>query len=329
MKLGIAAIVALLCVTLVSAQSSRNGAFKVDVSTNAEAKGTAENTVWTAKVFDKEGRYRYAVSKEIPFDMQFPSLSIADNGALLVAYSLDGLIEFYSPQGVIIRSLHLNRQLLGNYEQVVKCSAGEDRAAILVSHPEKSNAELLFISLEGEELWRKTLKGRNAAEVFLGAEQQYVAAGSYTADANVTSNCQVFDARGNEISSYDRAFRFADIAANGMIVLSDRNSVRLFKLGSAKPLFEWKPSNNEEIVTNVRLLGQDAVCSVELVQTDSRTPTYVNPRLLVLSIDGTVKKESRLASISTKPSSLIIDGSTATLTSAAKRLSLSVTDEIR
>ncbi len=289
------------------AQSSRYGAFSASITKTGNAKNSREHNTWTAGILDRNGKTQYHISREIPFDMQYPSIYVGDDGSAVVLYVFVGAIDFYNANGDLIRTLEPFGRKTAEHEQMIKCSMAGDRASFLLSTPNIENAELVMTNLQGMELWRKQLRGRQAAEVFLSSDAKYVAAGSYTINATLENFTELFGEEGQPLQTLSTVFRFADFSPDGRFVFSDRNAVTVTRANADTPGFVWKTERREHVVTGVKVVGNAVVCTVEDVQMDSGIPTYNNPMLVALNGQGKALRSARLAVTSTSPSVISIE----------------------
>jgi hypothetical protein len=306
------------------AQTSRNDEYTAIIVRRAGAKTHREHNTWVARVVDRRGATRYQISKDIAFDTQFPAIYLTDDGASVVVRVFDGLVEFYDGAGNLVRTLEPFGRKTTEHEQTIKCNVAGNRAALLFSTPEANNATLLLTDVSGRELWRKNLKEKQAAEVFLSRNGKYVVAGSYTFGTRLRSFTQAFDEDGNEAGVFDDAFRCADISDGGRIVLSGKNSLSIHQLGQPKLKFVWKTERRDQIVTGVRIAGSDVACSVEHVVMKEGIPMYLNPSLVVLDATAKVRTSKQLRSSSTTPSTIRVTPHQVVLTSKSSSVFLPI-----
>ncbi len=300
-------VIVIFFAIVAQAQSSRNGAFSTSVAKTGNAKNSREHNTWTAGIIDRNGRIQYQISREIPFDMQCPSIYVGDDGSAIVVHVFVGAIDFYNTNGNVVRTLEPFGRKTAEHEQIIKCSVAADRASFLLSTPDAENAVLVMTNLHGMELWRKQLRGRQAAEVFLSSDAKYIAAGSYTMNATLQNVTELFGEEGEPLQTLNTVFRFADFSPDGRFVFSDRNAVTVTRANADTPSFVWKTERREHVVTGVKLVGNAVVCTVEDVQVDNGMPTYNNPMLVALNGQAKALRSARLAVTSTSPSVISIE----------------------
>ncbi len=288
------------------AQQSRNEEFSVRVQTRSGAKNAREHNTWTATVVDKNGRQRFQLSKEIAFDVQFPFLSVADNGACIVISSFDGVIEFYGATGTLSKTLLPFGKRTAEYEQNIKCSAAGSKAALLYSSPHDERSSLLMTDLDGNELWRATLKGKQAGEVFLSSDAKFVAAGSYTFSEKILRMTEVFDVSGKAVRSFSFLFRQADIADDGRVLLAEREKVLFASLSNNHNGVQWNAAGANQVITSARIVGNFSAIVVETGNLPKGKLVYQNPSLVVFNKHGKEIARTKLNSSSPSPAQLTI-----------------------
>jgi hypothetical protein len=288
------------------AQHSHNEEFSARIHTRGGAKNSREHNTWTANIVDHNGATRYQLSKEIPFDMQYPAVHLSDSGACLVTLVFSGIVEFYDNRGNLITSVEPFGRKTTEHEQVIKCAISENRVALLCSSPE-SKAMVMMFDSQGSELWRAPLKGKNGGEVFISDDARFVAAGSYAVAEKVFRTTEVFDATGKVVRTFDVMFRTADIASDDRIALADRDNVLIASLRDKASPVKWSKSASNDIVTGVRFVNNFVAFSVETVNLPKGSPVYVNPSLMVLNVKGKEVARSRLRASSSTPATLTIE----------------------
>ncbi len=303
------------------AQTSRNGEYSADVSRVAPAKNKQEHNTWTAGVVDRQGRTLYRIVKPVAFDVQYPAIYLFDDGSAILVSAFAGEITFYDNAGNPKSTLQLFGHPTTEYEQVVKCSVGGDRAAILYSTPGQANATLLMLDAQANELWRTALGAKNAGEVFLSNDGQTTAAGSYDVERNLQTT-ETFDAAGKSLRTFNILFRHADIASGNSIVLADRDNVLLASLTSSETPIKWiRPSGN--VITGVRFVDDFVAVVVESVNLPQGSPLYFDPSLIVLDAKGKKIAGTELHSSSANSAALIVDRGNIIVKSSSSQASIS------
>ncbi len=308
------------------AQISRNDEFSAQVVTGGEAKNLREHNTWSVYVRGKDGAVRYQLVKEIAFDVQFPAVYLADNGAAVVASVFEGAVEFYDSRGNLIAARELFGKRTAEHEQIIKASVAGEHVALLYSTPSWSFAKVAVMNLAGEELWSVPLRGRHAAEVFLSADERYIVAGSYTMESNLKSSTQLLDLHAKQLHTYDGAFRLADISPDDRIALADRNSVRLFQISNSVPAFVWTTNQKEEILTSLRIVNGHVVAVMELVVMESGIPTYKKPTLIVFDSKGSIVTQSALNTSSQHTATLVVGTKNITISSGSAKKTIALSE---
>jgi hypothetical protein len=288
------------------AQQSRNGEFSALVQTRSGAKNACEHNTWAATVVDKNGRQRFQLSKEIAYDVQFPFLSVADNGACIVINSFEGVVEFYSPSGNLDKTLLPFGKRTAEYEQNIKCSTAGSKAALFFSSSESERASLLITDLDGNELWCAALNGKQAGEVFLSSNAKFVAAGSYTPGENILRTTEVFDAAGRAIRSFAFLFRQADIGDDGRVLLAEREKALFASLFNNQNAVQWNAVGANQVITTARIIGTGSAIVLETGNLPNGKLVYQNPSLVVFNANGKEIARIKLNSSSQRPAQLTI-----------------------
>ncbi|MBI5472894.1 MAG: hypothetical protein HY961_11165 [Ignavibacteriae bacterium] len=306
------------------AQTSRNGEFSASVTTSGGAKDRNDHNTWSARIIDRNGKARYEISRDIPFDMQFPSVYVADDGSSIVVYVFVGAVDFYDSRGKLIRTLGPFGKKTAEHEQIIKCSVAGKRAAFLISTPESKYAQLFVTDLGGDELWRKYLRGKNAGEIMLSSDSKLLVAGSYEVNAKPQHFAELFGEDGQALRTLNASFRFADFLPDGRFVFSDRNSVTIASLVGDEAGRTWNTGHKEKIVTALKVVDNIAACAVEQVRIPNGTPAYIDPTLVLLNEEAQVLGTTQINASSQHPSVISTDGKHVRLTSEAKQASIPI-----
>jgi hypothetical protein len=288
------------------AQQSRNGEYSARVHTRSGAKNAREHNMWTATIFHKNGRQRFQLSKEIAFDVQFPSLSVADNGACIVIHSFEGAIEFYHAAGALAKTLFPFGKRTTEYEQNIKCSTAGTKAVFLFSPTAEQRATILATDLSGNELWRSPLNGKQSGEVFLSSDAKFVAAGSYTFGETILRATELFDVSGKVVRSFDFLFRQADIADDGRVLLAEREKVLFASLSNTQKPVRWNAGGANQVITTARIVDKFSAVVVETGNLPNGKLVYQNPSLVVFNTHGKEIARTKLNSSSQSPAQLTI-----------------------
>lgn len=308
----IVATMLLLLPLAVHGQASRSGDFVATTERVGGAKSHPEFNTWNASIRDRAGNLQYRITREVPFDSPYPSIALFDNGEAVVENAFDGTVDFYGSAGSLLKSVFPFGEATAEHEQIIKVSTAGEQAVVLVSSPHRDAAVLMMFDGGGRELWRKSLDGVHAAEVFLSDDAAVAVAGVYTMKESLESYTHVFNGLGESLMRVPGHFRCADVSRNH-IVLGDRNSVRSFAIGNPTPHFSWSTVSPAYVVTDVRIADTRVVCSVEKIEIIGGMPTYINPSLVILDSVGSVAVRREVTSASVRPATLLVSGGTATL----------------
>ena len=320
----IATFLVLGVVVSASGQTSSNGNFSAELATQTRAKNAREQNTWTAKILDRQGGVRYQLTKQIPFDVQFPSIVLADDGGSVVLRVFEGIVEFYGSDGNLVKSYEPFGRRTAEHEQIIKCSVAGNRVALLFSTPDASNATVVMMTLRGEEMWRSSLKAKHAGEVFLSTNGKLVAAGSYEVGRTILRSTEVFDDFGMRIRELNMLFRTADIADDGRIVLADKNNIVLASLIDKNSSAAWTSRVPNQVITSARWVRGFVAFVIESVHLPKGSPMYEHPSLIVLNLKGNEVARTSLRSSSPKPAALGFDSQRITLSSARAQTAIAL-----
>ena len=307
-------------------QSSRSGNYYAEVEIEAKAKRWPEGNSWKATVYDQVGTMQYQISKEVPFDVQYPAIQISDVGGRSVVYSpFEGWIEFYNGKGNVVSTVLPFVGEKPEYERILKCSIAGERAAFLISEPSAPHARVLLTDLEGNQFWDVSLDLKIAAEILLSANSEYVLAGSYTSDDRIERSTTLLDKDGKMQKMFHGIFRYADFdEEENRVVFTERNAVVIASIYDGEPSVRWSSNSREEVVTGARFAGCYVGVVVEKVSLETGKPLYNNPLLVVLNEKAEVLLRKQLVQVSEHPATLRTDGEILTLSSGGSQVRVDV-----
>lgn len=301
-----------------AAQESPSGRFRAEVTLRAGAQRFPESNRWEAQVMDREGVLRYSLSREIAYDIQFPSLRLSDEGWCVLSSGNEGWVEWYGADGMPAGILKPFASPAPDYERIVKTAVGRSHAGLLLSEPGSPEARVLLTDDRGGILWTRMLGLSNAAEIALSEDGRFLVAGAYDGAVPPRAVTVLFDGDGNEVWAREGSFRFADIdPAEGRILLADRNTVTIVPASSPDAEGVWRSGRREHVVTGVRWAGDRAAVAVEEVSLESGVPMYVTSTLLLLDRTGAVLDRRDVALPSAHPSALHVEADRVELRSPA------------
>ena len=318
----------LACCTLSSvfgsAQHSRRGTYYAEVMQQGGARQYPDQNLWHAAVFHRSGVAQYQLEQRVPYDLQFPALYLSDDGGqAIVVSSFDARIEFYDGRGNLVREVRPSVSGDPTYERIVKCSVAGGRAAFLVSSPDTPHTEVYLTTIDGTEIWRRTLPQNTAGEIFLSSNGAYLVAGSYSSDREIVTSTVLFDASGSVVRTLETLFRDADIAPErNVLAMSDRNEVILESLDGRAERASWSTARTEEIITRIRIVDGRAAAAVETVDLTSGAPVYVRSRLVVLDRGGKEVEQRGLEGSHPNPAVLEIEEDAIVISSGERTASI-------
>lgn len=306
-------------------EARRSGAFYAETEIRAEAEKYPEMNSWTTTVYARGGETRYKLSREVPYDVPFPTIYVADDGRSVLVISFDGLIEFHDQGGTLVRKISPFPLATTDYERVITCSVAGDRTAFVVSESRGTNARLIVTDLEGHETQNIQLTGEHAGQVFVSNSGSHVLAGSYSSDDKIRLSTVLFDRLGKPIREFDLLFRHADISEDDeLVVVADRNALLIAGLDARGPAMRWTTGSTGKVITDVKVVGRFAAAVVEAISMEEGKPVYNSPTLMVVDRTGQVAATRTLTGTSSRPATLRAEGSTVTLSNEKLFVTLDV-----
>lgn len=159
-------------------QTSRLGSYTATVTPTGGAQRAGEFNSVRVGVADKAGAEIYSVSKQIPFDVPFPSAGVFESGHLMLIYGFDGFIEFYDQHGVLLSTLRPLKDARPEHERNVAAAVHDSIAALLVSKPGKDGCTLLTVSDRGDVLNETRVDGSSSSGIAISNSGSLIAAGT-------------------------------------------------------------------------------------------------------------------------------------------------------
>jgi hypothetical protein len=302
---------------------SRGGYCYATVEHGVDAKRWPEANPWVATIYHRERGRLYEISREVPFDQQFPALHVSDEGQSVLLQSFDGRIEFYDAAGRRVGVVSPFVDEAPEFERIFKCSLADDRAVFLFSSPLEKNVNLIMTNLNGQQKWKTRLPNTDAGEVFMSQSGNHILAGSYTSNGQLILSSTLLDGNGQVLRTFPFLFRYADVSTDdSRFVLSDRNRVVIGSMvGTDEPAM-WSTVRKEDIVTEVRFVEDRIAVVVESVSISTGTPVYHDPTLVLLNEQARQVLRKQIESTSGAPAFLEVLGDTLTLSSGKNRMML-------
>jgi WD40 repeat protein len=314
------------CVGAVIAQTSRSGDFYAETEIRVAAEKYLERNLWTATVYARGAERKYQLSREVPYDVPFPTIYLSDDGRSVLVISLDGLIEFYDQSGNIVGKISPFPLATPDYERVITCSIAGDRAGFVVSESRGTNARLILTDLEGHEAQNIQLAGKHAGQVYVSNSGSHLLASSYSSDDKIRLSTVLFERLGKSIHEFDMLFRHADISEDDeLVVMTDRNALLIAGLDARASAVRWTTGSTERVITDVKVVGGLVAAVVEEISIEAGKPVYTSPSLVVVDRKGQVVATRTLTGTSSRPAVLRAEGSTATLSTGNLSVTLDVT----
>jgi hypothetical protein len=309
----------------VMAQTSRSGAFYAETEIKTAAAKYPELNSWTATVYARGGERKYQISRQVPYDVPYPTIYVANNGRSVLVISFDGLIEFYDRSGTLVRKISAFPLASPDYERVITCSIAGEVAAFDVSESQGTNARLILTDLEGHETQSTPLTGKHAGQVYISNSGSHLLAGSYSSDNEIKLTTVLFDKLGKSIHEFEMLFRHADISEDDeLVVVADRNRLLIAGLDTRAPATHWTTGSTERVITDVKIAGGFVAAVVEEIRIEAGKPVYVSPSLVVVDRKGQVAASRTLTGTSSRPAVLRSEGSTVTLSNESAFVTLDV-----
>lgn len=282
------------------------GEYRSVITTGGDARRASEMNWWIASVRDPQGIEAYTVRMEVPFDVPFPSITLAPGGESVVIDACRGLVEFYSRTGVRVGMWEPFASRVPNYERIIKCAAAQERVAFLLSSPEASVVRIEERDLNGAPLASAELAGRGAGEIIRSSDGSFILAG--TTDPAIDGGGRTF-LLSRELSrrgEHDLSMRSAAFSDDGgRYVVADRWSIVYAEAG--KEVFQWRVDSPERLITAVALSGDRCAVVVETIAVGDGPPLFHDAGLVVVDGSGVVVEERITRGASRRPARLSVE----------------------
>jgi len=287
MKGALVFLAAALAAAPVHAQDSPGGTTRAEVSIAGGAVRYPESNRWEARITGRDGTLRYVLSREVPFDVQFPSVRVEDEGWCVVASGNEGWVEWYDANGSLVRSWRPFASPVPEYERVLKTAVGSGRTGVLLSEPGSGASRAVLTDAAGEILWTHALPYPHAGEISLAADGRFLLAGSYDTSVPPRTATVLLDAAGVEVWTREGMFRHADVdAVQGRVALGDRSGVTILPAAPGGSAAVWRTGSPAEVVSAVRWAGERLAVAAEEVSVGEEGPRYVSTSLVILDRAG-------------------------------------------
>jgi len=317
-----------LAIQSLCGQASRSGDYYATIEQIADAKRWPETNLWKATIHHRERGKLYEISKEVPYDVQYPALYLSGvDGRSVILQPFDGRIEFYDTLGSRVAALSPFVEESPDYERIIKCSLARDRAVFLTSSPTERGVSLVMTDMNGEQKWRIRLAHTTAGEVHVSENGRCILAGSYTSDDQLIRSTVLLDNSGKILRTLPQLFRYADFDADGSrFVISGRNSVTIGSITGTEGVSTWSTRSREEIVTAVRWTRNHVAVVVETVDISTGKPAYHAPSLVLLNEHAGAVLKKQIDSKSDAPATLEVSDDLVTLSSGNRHLRVTLED---
>lgn len=275
--------------------------------------GSAENRKLRIEVYTANREKRYEIQRDYYYDDPLPFAAISDpDGSLIIGQKATGEIQFYNPNGSLIREIRLFDDTEYDPERTLHIDLSKDGSSAAMAagkrgaSPAGSNAPnpsaepyLFLFSLKGEELWRKPLPDFNSSAAAISDDGQYIAANSYTVaiDGSTTKRTIIFDNTGNEIGQVDILFKQAGFSSDSkFLILADNTTATAFNLATGNISWSYTISNSEAMITAANISNNGEIAILLVAETEFRESTfiYINPQLEILNNSGNLLQELEL-----------------------------------
>jgi len=306
------------------AQESRGGGFQAIVEKKGGAKNAAETNHWSASVVERTGKEVYRITRDVPFDVQFPAIHVSDvEGRAVVVQPLNGIVEFYDGRGGLVNTMTFSVTNDLDYERILKCSVGAGRVAVLTSERDV-DARVIMCTIDGRELWRRTLKGTQAAEILLSATGDVVVVGSYVFADGLQASTEMLDGEGRRLREMSGMFRYADISHDSRrVALAGKNIVTIEAIAEGVASRSYHTASGNHIITGIRYVREHLAVVVELVEFENGIPQY-RPSVIILDQNATQVAMKELLVVAPAPATLAITRDTVILRSNSQSVTVEV-----
>ena len=197
------------------------------------AKNKIENSVWEISVFSTDSILKYKISKELPFDVPPPGISLNEkNGDMILNYSLDGFAEVYKNSGLNNFKIQHFEISKPNYERIILSAFTDNEIILLFSSPEQEKAILKKYKINGILIWEKKLDFQFGYSLFALQSNGLIAFSIYNSFVNkLEAKTIIYNSIGNEIYSDEilaKKINF-DLTINAFI-FATQNSIKKVEL---------------------------------------------------------------------------------------------------
>ncbi len=286
-----------------------SGGYRVEIHIAAGARAWPETNRWSAEVFTPEGTALYQIDRVVPFDVPYPTLTVARDGSAVLLDAARGRVEFLTTLGDVVAVWSPFASAVPSYERIIKCSIGNRTAAFLLSEPGGMEVRVVTTDLNGRVLRETVLPGSSAGEIVSAADDSSVLVSATIDGERVRHVTRLLGQDGTTLVEAPMLFRVGDIGAStGRYAFADRYVVIGGSLADRQPAYRVELSGGDRIVTGLRAGAGGVLVVTEQIAEEGGTPLYRDPEVVILRDDGAVLERSQLQSTSARPAALVIEG---------------------
>jgi hypothetical protein len=287
----------------------KNTNWKVIVNKINESSGNNSEYKLLIDVFNGKGEKAYSISKFIPYDMPFPATSVFNAGELMVVYSYDGTIEFYSTSGELINKIVTNLEKNVENDRVIKFQTIDERSALLISEPKLTETKLMIVSSDGNVKLKKEIKGNHATGIDFSGSGNLIAAGTYTwIDTSFSEKTTFLDSDGDLVGEVNLGFTNGMFTCDEKDFLGYTNSNLFFAdIISSKLIWSYEFPSDVSVIDAVILNNEIYVLSSDLPVLKMGKWLYPNLVLNTFNASGRLTDDIKVDSEPVESARIVIN----------------------
>ena len=151
----------------VTAQESRRGTFQAEREVTGGAQNARALNEFRMRVTDIQGTSLYTITQPLPYDVGPPDVGVFESGAAVLLDSFHGILEFYAPDGSLLRSVRLFKEAIPELERQMPFALHDHAVALAVGEPAQSVIQLFWFTEEGEPVFEHSLPGQFATGIVM------------------------------------------------------------------------------------------------------------------------------------------------------------------
>ncbi|MCF8268022.1 MAG: hypothetical protein K9I69_08040 [Ignavibacteriales bacterium] len=203
-----------------------------------EARNSQEINNLNYSINNASGDFLFRLNIKSPYDAPFPNLTFFSSGVSILAYPLDGKIEYYDLSGNLITVIK-DEKSGADYERTIFVSTSDDLAAILVSEPGTETSYLMIADMKGRILNKKVLSYSNYGSVFYSKMNSVLIVSKYDWESeNLVQTIEFYNGQLEIVTSRPGFFtKYSYDGYTDEIVLSDQKSFSIINLKNNETQF--------------------------------------------------------------------------------------------